>query len=106
MLAEYHNRQTHPLMTVAPQFLYARFAYAIFPRLSSFLATGQMSKRIIRVKADGKGNETEIANVLPEVFRNPRQSKSRSASPKKRAGSGEAADNEAKEEDSDWGDGD
>jgi len=79
-LPTFHNHLTLPLMAVAPELLYARFAYAIFPRLSAFLAGGWSSKRVVRVKA-GTGKDQEIVDVAANEFRKP---KSRSASPKKR----------------------
>jgi hypothetical protein len=82
ILPTFHNHLTSPLVAVAPEFLYARFAYAIFPRLSAFLAGGGSSKRVVRVKARaGTGMDQEIIDVPADEFR---QSKARSASPKKR----------------------
>lgn len=35
----YHNRELHPIPTVPREFLYARFAWALFPLLARFLST-------------------------------------------------------------------
>ncbi|KAI9865714.1 MAG: hypothetical protein M1813_002172 [Trichoglossum hirsutum] len=87
ILPTFHNHLTQPLVGVAPEFLYARFAYAIFPRLSAFLVRGKSAKLVVRVKADaGEGLSQEIVDVPVDEFRVP---KSRSASPKKRGRRGE-----------------
>ncbi|KAI9768170.1 MAG: hypothetical protein M1840_005000 [Geoglossum simile] len=53
----HHNQQLHPIGEVTPQFLFARFAWAIFPALSMFMQQG-VRRYVTRIRADD-GNKTE-----------------------------------------------
>ncbi|KAI9767932.1 MAG: hypothetical protein M1839_004313 [Geoglossum umbratile] len=82
ILPAQHNRQTRPLTTVRPELIYTRLAYAILPRVSSFLSCGRSLKRVIRLKA-GSGAATEIVDVAAkEIWNSPIKSQNSSRSNK------------------------
>ncbi|KAK3045976.1 hypothetical protein LTR09_012502 [Extremus antarcticus] len=72
----YHNRVLHPIKGVSRQFLFARFAWDIFPRLRNFLSAGANR----RLKTSGG-----VAYFAPEELRSfcEGQGRNRSLSPKK-----------------------
>lgn len=79
--ALYHNRQMQPLTGVRPEFLFARFAWDIFPRLRPFLSRN-VSRRL-KVRGDGVGDYTkEQCRIFCE-----NQGRHRSISPRKGYGS-------------------
>ncbi|KAI9769518.1 MAG: hypothetical protein M1840_003995 [Geoglossum simile] len=53
----HHNQRLLPIDEVTPQFLFARFAWAIFPALSNFMRQGA-KRYVTRVRAND-GNKTE-----------------------------------------------
>jgi hypothetical protein len=77
----YHNTRV-----IIPQcsleFLFARFAWSIFPSLSGFLSRPARSRLVVRVNADGKRFVEEVTNPL--VLRK-NATASRSNSPTKRS---------------------
>ena len=76
----YHNVALQPLIGVAIEFLFARFAWTIFPCLVAFLEAGVRRNLCIV----GEGNRvTEEVSSDRCIFL-AKQSKSRSVSPKKR----------------------
>ncbi|KAI9765493.1 MAG: hypothetical protein M1840_007319 [Geoglossum simile] len=93
ILPAHHNRQTRPLTTIRPEFIYTRLAYAIFPRVSSFLSCGWSLKKVVRLKADS-GVETEIVDVAAKEFRKP-PPMSQNSSPRKRSQQASMADDES-----------
>ncbi|KAK9480328.1 hypothetical protein V1514DRAFT_194182 [Lipomyces japonicus] len=48
----YHNSKTHPLLNCQPEFLYARFAWSLFPLITGFLGTS-VEKEVISVAEGG-----------------------------------------------------
>jgi hypothetical protein len=53
----YHNVKTHPLLLCNPRFLYARFAWALFPSLTGFLSKPGVSRYLVLVKKSERGVE-------------------------------------------------
>ncbi|KAK9480329.1 hypothetical protein V1514DRAFT_326091 [Lipomyces japonicus] len=49
----YHNSKTHSLLNCQPEFLYARFAWSLFPLITGFLGTS-VEKEVISVAEDGQ----------------------------------------------------
>jgi len=93
----YHNRLLHPLLQCNPRFLYARFAWAIFPSLSGFFSKPGIPKIVFMLKATGDRVEwTEQEVTRPEELR-PKIASSRSRSPKKRQRATEEPSDEADE---------
>lgn len=74
------------MTNVRPEFLYTRLAYAILPKVSAFLSSPGLPKRIIRVKA-GSAFETEIVDISAKEFAKQSQSQSRSRQERSRADS-------------------
>lgn len=80
----YHNVRLQPLWQCNAQFLYARFAWAIFPSLSGFLSKPNAAPLVLVVKSNGGHTEwVEEESVTSEKLR-ARVSASRSQSLKKR----------------------
>jgi HNH endonuclease len=80
----YHNVKTHPLLQCNPRFLYARFAWALFPSLAGFLSKPGVSRYLFLARKGERGVEwVEEEVAKPEELR-ARISASRSRSPKKR----------------------
>ncbi|KAK9478041.1 hypothetical protein V1514DRAFT_352663 [Lipomyces japonicus] len=48
-----HNSKTHPLFNCQPKFLYARFAWALFPLITGFLDTS-VEKEVISIAENGQ----------------------------------------------------
>ena len=63
----FHNHKTQLMTNVRPEFLYTRLAYAVLPKVSAFLSSPGLPKRIIRVKA-GSAFETEIVDLSAKEF--------------------------------------
>jgi hypothetical protein len=80
----YHNDRTHPIVNCRPEFLYARFAWALFRFLSGFLAmpadraviTVKSSSEQIRVLEMRKSLEIR-AQVASSISRSPKKRKTR-----------------------------
>lgn len=91
----YHNVVLQPLSELALEFLFARFAWTIFPLVSEFLARGR--ERVLRVRnKDEYSTETFSAAQCMGMVK---QSRSRSASPKKRKPASEPDAEEILDED-------
>lgn len=58
----YHNRELHPIPQVACEFLYARFAWSLFPLLSSFLSGGPKYLRVFVRTPLGFEQKDELVN--------------------------------------------
>lgn len=58
----YHNRELHPIPQVAREFLYARFAWSIFPLLASFLSGGPKYLRLFVRTPLGFSQKDELLN--------------------------------------------
>lgn len=80
----YHNSRTHPIHACRIQFLYARFAWSIFPAISGFLSNPAVSKAIIAVKNEGGRRRRVVEEALDAETLRARAAQSRSRSPKKR----------------------
>ena len=77
----YHNARTHPIVNCRPEFLYARFAWALFRFLSGFLVM-PVDRVVIVVK---RGSEqTRGVEMRKSVEIRERVTSSRSRSPRKR----------------------
>lgn len=83
LYTDYHNRPTEPLTGRSVEYLYARFAWDIFPRVVGFLQSTQLRHLAVR-RADG---EVEVRTFsiqdCKEFIRN--QGRGRSASSTKRS---------------------
>jgi hypothetical protein len=93
----YHNVEVHPLMQCSPQFIFARFAWAIFPSLSTFISKPGVSRylRILKTFSTGAAYvEEEISGT--EKLR-AKVSASRSRSPKKRQRAAEQQNNDTED---------
>ena len=86
ILPMFHNHKTQLMTNVRPEFLYTRLAYAILPKVSAFLSSPGLPKRIIRVKA-GSAFETEIVDISAKEFAKQSQSQNRSRKERSRADS-------------------
>lgn len=86
ILPMFHNHKTQLMTNVRPEFLYTRLAYAILPKVSAFLSSPGLPKRIIRVKA-GSAFETEIVDISAKEFAKQSQSQDRSRKEGSRADS-------------------
>lgn len=81
LAAMYHNVQLQPLAAVAVEFLLARFAWAIFTQLESFVSQG-VSRQVVVDAGDGSIQAKEWSGQrCMNALSTP---KSRSQSPKKR----------------------
>lgn len=82
LYSDWHRIRLQPLMGRAPEFLYARFAWDIFPKLHAFLQAGHGRRLIVR-RLDG---ETDIRMYNATECREFTlgQGRGRSASPTKR----------------------
>src|SRR4051794_12056189 len=79
-----HNAALHPIQGIQPEFLLARFAWAIFPYLAAFLDAGV--ERFLLLK-DEINTDVVSGDDCRRLVRNQGKSKSRSSSPgKRRAG--------------------
>lgn len=80
---DWHCTKVQPLQGRACQFLYARYAFDIFPRLHAFLQGGQPRSLVVRLP---DGTKTVRMYSAPECREfATRQGRGRSASPTKRA---------------------
>ena len=80
----YHNVQVQPPLKCQPSFLYARFAWAIFPSLAGFLSKPGVSRYLLLSRNTSTGREFVAEEIAkPEQLR-AKVSASRSRSPKKR----------------------
>lgn len=84
ILPMFHNHKTQLMTNVRPEFLYTRLAYAILPKVSAFLSSPGLPKRIIRVKA-GSAFQTEIVDISAKEFAKQSQSQSQNRSRKERS---------------------
>lgn len=80
----YHNSRTHPIHACRIQFLYARFAWSIFPAISGFLSNSSINKAVIMVKQEGGRRIRLVEEVLDAEQLRAKASQSRSRSPRKR----------------------
>jgi hypothetical protein len=81
----YHNAALFPLRGVQPEFLLARFAWAIFPYLRRFL-TAKTDRLLLLMKKDHKSKSELVSgdDCWRLVGNQGKASKSRSISPRKR----------------------
>jgi hypothetical protein len=52
LYTDYHNRPVGPLAGRAVEYLYARFAWDLFPQVSGFLQGGQPRRLAVRLSSD------------------------------------------------------
>lgn len=76
----YHNAKTHPIANCRPEFIYARFAWALFRFLSGFLAM-PVDRAVISVKGS---EQTRVVEMRKSLDIRERVASSRSRSPRKR----------------------
>jgi HNH endonuclease len=77
----YHNTRVN-IPQCSPEFLFARFAWSLFPSLSGFLSRPAKSRLVVRLNADGERSVEEVTN--PFVLGR-KATASRSNSPTKRS---------------------
>ncbi|KAK3670762.1 hypothetical protein LTR78_009334 [Recurvomyces mirabilis] len=89
---DWHLRKLQPLAGRSPEYLYARFAWNIFPQLQEFLQAGQQRWLTVR----GLNGRTETRAYNPTECREftVGQGRGRSASPTKRARSETSGNND------------
>jgi hypothetical protein len=80
---DWHGKRLQSLAGRPPEYLFARFAWNIFPRVYHFLQTGQ-KRRLVVWGLDGTSNTREYTTAQCRQFMEC-QGKSRSVSPTKRA---------------------
>ena len=80
---DWHSKQLQPLIGRAPEYLYARFAFDIFPRLINFLRGGQ--PRRLTVHPPNGARETRVYSAAECAKFTQDQGRGRSASPTKRS---------------------
>lgn len=80
----YHNVQIEALGQYNAQFLYTRFAWAIFPSLSSFLSKPNAPRAVLIAKRDGTSNKWVAEDFVSSEKLQAKASASCSQSPKKR----------------------
>jgi hypothetical protein len=88
----YHNVEVHPLQC-SPYFIFARFAWALFPSLSGFLSRPNVSRYLRILKTSSTGAEYIEEEVIGAAKLQATLSASRSRSPKKRQRAAEQQDN-------------
>jgi len=88
----FHNVHVQPLWQCNARFLYARFAWAIFPSLAGFLSKPNAARRLIFVKADDTHIEWVEEEVIGMEKWRARVSASRNCSPRKRQRAAELDD--------------
>ena len=59
----YHNTRVN-IPLCSPEFLFARFAWSLFPSLSGFLSRPARSRLVVRLNADGERLIEEVINPL------------------------------------------
>ena len=85
---QFHNMPISVPAVVRPEFILARFAWVIFPRVKPFMEFGP--PRPVKVRAESGGSVREIETTMtPGEFSElePKRSRSRSHSPQKRTAS-------------------
>lgn len=84
--SEHHNRPLPIPVTIAPQFLLARLAWTIFPRVKNFLESGIARLVRLPVPLPSSDEDIEIDKMLPsnEISAILSVGRGRSASPRKR----------------------
>ena len=80
---DWHSKQLQPLIGRAPEYLYARFAFDIFPRLINFLKGGQ--PRRLTVHPPNGAQDTRVYSAAECAKLTENQGRGRSASPTKRS---------------------
>ncbi|KAG4429627.1 hypothetical protein IFR05_014888 [Cadophora sp. M221] len=85
----YHNVEIHPVPHCCPEFLFARFAWSVFPLLGGFLSR-RAPRFVVTVNAEtGERTPKEISDLRPLQAK---AATSRSRSPQKRPRQAEDAD--------------
>jgi HNH endonuclease len=81
----YHNTLVHPILDCAIQFVYARFAWAIFPSLSTFLSRPGVKRTVVRLRSDENKVTREVIEIRDMSDLKLAADASRSSNPRKRS---------------------
>lgn len=80
----YHNVKLHPIPSYSLEFLYARFAWGIFPFLTTFFSNPFISRSVIVARNEGGTTKYTTENSINPNELVEKAAASRSRSPKKR----------------------
>jgi len=88
----FHNVPLQPITQCNPRFIYARFAWAIFPFLAGFLSRANTTRRLMYVKTIDRKIQWHVEDVVGMEKWQVKAAASRSRSPKKRQRAAEVND--------------